>query len=294
MACYTPLTAYYAKDRNPSGKRSLVFDASKSFSGVPMEVACGQCIGCRLESAKQWATRCMHEKRLHRESAFLTLTYSDRYLPADGSLVKRDLQLFMKRLRRRKGDGIRFFACGEYGEETKRPHYHVLLLSTSFQDKRRWKSSNGTNELYVSAELKDIWSMGDHYIGDVTDKSCAYVARYCTKVVKGELAERHYMGREREFIVMSRRPGIGMEWYMKYGRESYMHDNCIVNGNVSKLPKYYDTKFECFDPQWLDMLKRERRRKAKLNKLDNTPERRRVRARFEELKLERFSKRNGQ
>lgn len=293
MACYTPLKAYFAKDRNPSGKRSLVFDASKSFSGVPMEVACGQCIGCRLERAKAWATRCMHEKKLHTESAFLTLTYSEKCLPAGGSLVKRDLQLFMKRLRLLRPNGIRFFACGEYGTETRRPHYHVLLLNTMFRDQKKWKRSNGTADLFVSAELKGLWSMGDHYLGEVNDKTCAYVARYCTKVVTGDNASNHYGKREKEFIVMSRRPGIGMEWYIRHGRESYMHDNCVVNGNVSKLPKYYDTKFECFDPQWMDMLKKERRRKAVLNKADNTPERRRVRARFDELKLERFSKRNG-
>ena len=137
MPCFGPLVAYYAAEVSESGKRRLVFDKRHSHSGVKIQLPCGQCIGCRLERSRQWAIRCMHEKSLYSLSSFLTLTYDDDHLPPNGTLVKRDFQLFMKRLRWEMGDGIRFFACGEYGDGNLRPHYHALLFNVDFPDKRK-------------------------------------------------------------------------------------------------------------------------------------------------------------
>lgn len=290
MPCYHPLTAYYGKDVNPAtGRRPLTFNRMDSHSGIPMQVPCGQCIGCRLERSRQWAVRCMHEKMMHEQSSFVTLTYDDKNLPADGGLVKRDLQLFMKRLRKKRDRGLRFFACGEYGEVTFRPHYHLLFFNTRFSDQKFYKNS-GDNPLYVSDELSELWPFGHNRIGEVTFESAAYVARYCLKKVTGESAVGHYGGRSPEFVLMSRRPGIGFGYYEKFGQQAYVHDNVIVNGVPVTPPRYYDTKYELVDAKRLERLKRKRRRLALKHKADRSPARMRVRERFEELKAARFKR----
>lgn len=219
----------------------------------------------------------MHEKRMHTASAFVTLTYDNKNLPANASLVKRDLQLFMKRYRKVAGNGIRFFACGEYGEQTHRPHYHLLLLNSDFTDKRLVKSGSEYN-LYASPQLSLLWTAGTHAIGDVTFESAAYVARYCMKKITGPKAADHYNGREPEFIVMSRRPGIGTAYLEKYASEMYTHDNVIVNGVPSSLPRFYDNKYAGTNDTCearLNLLKIARRRK--INRADTGTTRLRIR-----------------
>lgn len=263
MPCYGPLTAYYAGQRNPSGKRSLTFRKQGSYSGVEIQVPCGQCIGCKLERSRQWALRCLHESRSHNSSCFVTLTYEDSRLPAFSSLELGELQRFMKRLRKQRPPGLRFYACGEYGDLTLRPHYHVLLLNTSFPDMRKMSwglSAPSEHETFASAELSTLWPLGQSVIGQVTFESCAYVARYCTKVITGDGAEKHYGGRAREFCVMSRRPGIGLDWYTRYGSEWYKHDSVVVENREAGIPRYYDTKLKDSDPVLLSKLKRARRR----------------------------------
>lgn len=275
MPCYGPLQAFYPKAN--SGSNRLVFKKSDSETGIPISVPCGKCIGCKLEHSRQWALRCMHEKRLHTDSSFLTLTYDPAHLPSGGSLVKRDLQLFMKRLRKQFGEGVRFFACGEYGEKSLRPHYHVLLLNKDFNDKRPI-STGSEYTLYASKLLSQLWTSGSHAIGDVNFESAAYVARYCTKKITGPKAADHYKGRTPEFLVMSRRPGIGSGYLDKYKTELYTHDNCIINGVPSSLPRFYDTKYASLSDTCearLAVLKIARRRK--LNRADSGTTRLRIR-----------------
>ena len=123
----------------------------------PVELPCGRCIGCKLERARQWAVRCMHEAALHEANCFVTLTYEDDKLPPDGGLRPRDFVLFMKRLRKRYGNGIRFFHCGEYGEKFLRPHHHVLLFNHDWPDKRVCRTSKSGESLYSSGELESLW-----------------------------------------------------------------------------------------------------------------------------------------
>lgn len=286
MPCYAPLTGYYSRERTANGKRGIVFKVDLAFSGVPLRLPCGQCVGCRLEHSRQWAMRCMHEKRLHRDNVFVTLTYDDECLPDGGSLKKRDLQLFMKRLRKARGAGVRFYACGEYGENTSRPHYHAILFNCDFPDKKFYKNNKAGDPLYTSAELEKIWPLGLCTIGEVTFDSAAYVARYIMKKIKGDLAEDHYMRVDQygeifslvpEFTNMSRRPGVGRGWFDKYGAHAYAHDSVIVNGQEVRPPRYYDGLYESVDSKRLEKLKKVRRRKAAAGRKDNTPERRRVR-----------------
>ena len=118
MTCYHPIEAWRV---HGDTKLRFVFNNSLDVK-EHLYVPCGQCVGCRLERSRQWAIRCVHEAQMHRSNCFITLTYSPDFLPDPPSLNLRDFQLFMKRLRKRFGDGIRFFHCGEYGEQCGRPH----------------------------------------------------------------------------------------------------------------------------------------------------------------------------
>lgn len=280
MPCYGPLKGFYSAEVGKSGKRGIVFDVRRAHSPVPIAIPCGQCVGCKLEHSRQWAMRCLHEKKLHRENCFVTLTYDNDHLPEGGTLVKRDLQLFLKRLRKKCGSGIRFYACGEYGDVGSRPHYHVLLFNHNFSDRKVIRGSKPDKPLSTSADLDAVWQKGLSVIGEVTFESAAYVARYVMKKISGDRADEHYSrvddcGRIYrvlpEFTVMSRRPGIGLGWYRKFGKETFIHDSVVVNGHLVRPPRYYDTQLALTDPDRMAYLKSVRRQKAKLLKHDNTP-----------------------
>ena len=294
MPCYGPLPAYRSKEIGVSGKRGITVRRNASFSAVALQVPCGQCIGCRLEHARQWAVRCMHEKSLYSQSSFLTLTYDDEWLPEGGTLVKRHLQLFMKRLRKKYGVGLRFYASGEYGETTARAHYHVLLFNLDFADKKLYKRNGRGEPLYTSESLSSIWTYGRSLIGGVTFESCCYVAGYVVDKVTGERADRFYSRVTsdgvcyelvRPFSVMSRRPGIGTAWYEKYGAHAYEFDSVVIRGREVRPPRFYDGLHERVDKLGLARIKSKRKRRAIRKKSDNGSRRRRVKERIVLSKL---------
>lgn len=214
---------------------------------------CGQCMECRLAYSREWAIRISHEARMHERSAFLTLTYSPDTLPAYGQLLKRDLQLFFKRLRKRCGR-FRYVACGEYGERFRRPHFHVALFGIDFAGDRV-VYSNGVDgdQLYVSRVLSDVWGKSEfpfgHTIGSLTFESAAYIARYITKRITGvgcsplPLYSDPETGEivlpNSEFLVMSK--GIGKAWFREYFmKDVYPHARVITEqGSPAPVPRYY-------------------------------------------------------
>lgn len=298
MPCYHPITGYYSREIGKSGKRGITFQRSLSHSGAAIRLPCGRCVGCRLEKSRQWAMRILHEKKLHKENCFVTLTYDDAHLPAFGNLVKRDLQLFIKRLRNEYGAGIRFYGCGEYGDVNRRPHYHVVIFNYSPNDKTLYKRNKRGEPLYNSVSLSRIWSNGFVVIGDVTFDSAAYVARYVMKKQTGKNVHLYdvvngdgeIFRRNPEFAVMSRRPGVGLGWYKKYGKETYTHDNVIINGRKVRPPRYYDGKYEQENPVNFERLKKVRKRKAALQFKENLVDRRRVRERVQELNIKQLKR----
>ncbi len=276
MPCFKPLKGF----RSPSG--AIVFSRQQSI-GLEMTVPCGQCIGCRLERSRQWAVRCMHEASLHEDTCFITLTYSDEFLPRFGSLLMDDWQKFFKRLRKRCGK-VRFFGCGEYGEQFGRPHYHACLFGLDFADKVLWTSRGGHN-VFRSPLLESVWAYGQSEIGTLTFESAAYVARYCVKKVTGSRARAHYEcvdpgsgeigSRLPEFATMSRRPGIGSAWFEEFSPEVFPSDEVIVRGRSCKPPRFYDLLHKLEDPggyEGVVSLRRHSRRPE-----DETPARLRVR-----------------
>ena len=260
MSCFSPLTAWRGR-RQPNGKRAIVWkasDAEGSLVDAELRLPCGQCVGCRLERSRQWAMRCVHEASLYRRNCFVTLTFDDSHLPEGGSLSVETFQLFMKRLRKHAGAcKVRFFHCGEYGEQLGRPHYHACLFNWDFADKVLWQVREGV-PLYTSKRLMKLWPFGFSTIGDVTFESAAYVARYVMKKVTGVSGPAHYDGKKPEYVTMSRRPGIGKAWYLKFKSDVYPHDFLVMNGHKVRPPKFYDSQFELTDPQMFSTLKARR------------------------------------
>lgn len=257
----------------------MVFRASDGFTDRPINVPCGRCHGCRLEKSRQWAMRCLHEASLHSNNCFITLTYDDDHLPTDLSVNVHHFQKFMKRLRKRFGDGIRFFHCGEYGENLGRPHYHACLFNFDLPDRVLWSTREGLN-LYTSATLQELWPYGFSTVGDVTFESAAYVARYVMKKINGKDADEHYewyhpitgqvYRRASEYVTMSRRPGLGRGWLSKYLGDVYPHDQVVINGVVCKPPRFYDDIYDVLQPRDTQRIKALRIQNGKKHACDNT------------------------
>lgn len=255
LACYHPLRAVMVKAGSVSTISFKFDDVGKGIS-----LPCGRCIGCRLERARQWAVRIMHEAEFHAVNSFITLTYDDGHLPKGGSLDVRSCQLFLKRLRFELDPiRIRFFLCGEYGEATGRPHYHAIIFGYGFPDKVALADrKNGEHILYRSPLLERVWSFGISSVGSVTFDSANYVANYATKKVVGKDAGKHYGGRKPEFLLMSRRPGIGRAWIEKFTSDVYPSDEVIVKERACRPPRYYDQVLEAKSPLLSKALKDKR------------------------------------
>lgn len=290
MPCYRPVEGY----RSTNG--ALTFKRGPLSTGQLMKTSCGQCIGCRIRRSKEWAVRCVHESRMTTDNMFLTLTYDDEHMPVGRSVSRTVHQKFMKDLRRfarRKlnvRENIRFYMCGEYGADEYmqvpeaqkrlrlgpgRPHYHYLIFGLRFPDLEYWTTHRG-HHYYCSAMLEDIWQNGFSTIGNVTPETAAYTARYVLKKILGdeEQEDNHYRrlipetgeswAVEPEFCLMSLKPGIGAEWFSKYGQTDIYDsgDYVTINGKRYQTPRYYDKLLQDLDERELMRVKSARRKKA--------------------------------
>lgn len=274
MACYHPLRIFYTGRKTETGKsegivtqgfldRLLFEDAVKQRPGLKLEeckglesdafghayltnhedIPCGNCLGCKIEYAEQWATRLMLEAKDYAPNNwFLTLTYDDQHYPKDGKLSLHELQKFFKRLRKKYGEGLRIAHSGEYGTHTGRAHYHAIILGLKLTDLKRWNDT-----LQYSPDINKIWGKGNVMIGNVTHDSCAYVAKYTLK--------KH--DQPDSWFHTSRRPGIGAKYYQKHGEIFangciYHYDNKLIELSI---PKYYKRKFKEDDPETAEYLK---------------------------------------
>jgi len=196
----------------------------------------------------------MHESQAHGVSCFVTLTYSDAHLPPGATLVKRDLQLFFKRLRKSHAPfKIKYFAAGEYGDQTLRPHYHAIIFNYFPEDRVRL---DGHESLYRSPQLESLWRYGNVSFGLVSFASCSYVAHYTGKKVFGPAAGAHYGTRQPEFALMSK--GLASSWFEKYHADVYPSDEVISSGRQAKPPRFYDKLLERSNPELHQSIKRSR------------------------------------
>jgi hypothetical protein len=240
MACFHPIPAYR------DGDRIVFVDRGR---GDQLLLPCGQCVGCRLERSRQWATRCVHEAQMHDDNCFITLTYDDKHLPWDCGLHYPQFQRFMKRVRKAFGS-VRFYMCGEYGENTGRPHFHACLFGLDFPDRVLHSVGGSGFPLYTSELLSALWPYGFSSVADFSFETAAYTARYVMKKVNGQLAENHYQvvdadgeihSRSPEFCHMSLKPGIGALWFAKFGKTDVLpRDAVVINGHECSVPRYYD------------------------------------------------------
>lgn len=251
-----------------------------------IEIPCGKCLECRLDYARIWSNRCFLESLDHEKNCFITLTYNDDFIPQKDSvdpvsgeivryksLKKTDFQLFMKRLRQRLDVPIRYYSCGEYGEHTKRPHYHAIIFGWyPDEDDLVPVGKNGLGQiLWSSSLLTEVWHYGNNIVGDCTPESCSYVARYVQKKVNQNYDKLlKLMNVEPEFVLMSRRPGIGYNWIDK-NKKCYAtflsNYESKHDGSVKISPnRYFDTQLAKTDPNTLADIKENRKEFVKQKK----------------------------
>jgi len=251
-----------------------------------IDIPCQKCIGCRLDYSRQWANRCVLEAKQWEHNAFLTLTYDDEHIPHSTRIDKEtgevlpvqtlkpsDLTKFLKDLRRYyeyhfNHTNIRFYACGEYGTTTQRPHFHVIAFNLPIPDKKFLCTTNAGSKIYLSEIISKIWNKGIISVGEVTWDSCAYTARYVMKKIKGKEAKEIYadLGLEPEFTRMSRNPGIARDYYEEHKSDIYEYDEIIIPKKdkvvTIKPAKYYDKLFDIEDPELMAKIKEQRRKTA--------------------------------
>lgn len=159
----------------------------------------------------------------HEQNTFVTLTYDDENLPADGNLKTRDLTLFFKKLRKAiEPVKIRYYAVGEYGDESHRPHYHLALFG--YPNCLRGNSSYTryrSNCCENCDLIRDTWALGNVLLGDLTPHSAQYCAGYIIKKMATELVHTH---RTPEFQRMSNRPGLGLKAMSAVANTLKKHD----------------------------------------------------------------------
>lgn len=307
MSCYHPYIGLPTGELTENGKKKYFIRRGSSSRDALYElrvnqdavmIPCGQCIGCRLDYSRRWADRMMLELETQKKGIFLTLTYNndeahwtkfdENGFPEFATLDKRDCQLFMKSLRQHCSrdlgiDRIRFYLAGEYGDETHRPHYHAIIYGlglSDIKDNRPIGRNFQLDQYYTSPWLEEIWSHGHILFTDVSWKTCAYVARYVTKKVSGDLEYRYQERNQvKEFALMSRKPGIGAEWLDQHPDAlDFSSINLSTPQGAVKIPMphYYLNRLTVetiegkynplYNPEKYDIIKAERRKYA----YDNT------------------------
>lgn len=298
VPCYSPLEGY--RDPDTGG---IVFKRPLRAVVEDMSVACGQCLGCRLNYSSTWAMRIVHEAHDWPFNCFITLTYRDKcdatpdqfrqghYIPDDFSLSLDHFQRFMKRFRRRVDFPIRYFMCGEYGDKFLRPHYHACIFNFDFSDRRLFREDNGYR-LYTSPFLDRLWPYGFSTIGELNYTTAAYCSRYILKKITGVRAEEHYKrvftGDDNdqlvcgevywvrpEFVTMSRRPGIGRNFYDRFSSDFFPSDEVPVPGRgvFKKVPRYYQEVLREADPELFAEIQDRRQSFRAANEEEYTPAR---------------------
>lgn len=219
-------------------------------------VPCGYCISCLSNKRDAWSFRLEKEMAVSTSAMFVTLTYADNNKT---NLSKRDFQLFMKRLRKacakpqplrlsdflplggiippekdkvsqiaRKGPNLRYYAVGEYGTKTQRPHYHIILFNMPF------KAEHLIVNAWTDPETKQ--SLGFVKIGSVTSASIAYVTKYCIS------PKYNVTNRTIPFSLMSTKPPLGLNYFTEngnYHRETSRFYATSLGGKKTNLPRLY-------------------------------------------------------
>lgn len=270
IACLHPLVAMRKLDGSikvfgkfvPQDAISYTLNYATGEVENILKIPCGKCINCKMAYAKTWSVRSLLEAKMHDENWFITLTYDDYFVPWNGdvqTLEPVDFTLFMKRLRKHFGEGVRFYMCGEYGGKTLRPHYHMLAFNLSLLDLKFYSKSPMGDWYYTSDVLNKIWGKGQVIVGELAEQSASYTARYVQKKAYKNF-NFEQQGMKNEFTRMSRNPGIGGMYLDEYLDKIYDEDKIYMpNGQVVTPPRYFDKIAEQkgVDIEWIRAKRRQ-------------------------------------
>lgn len=238
MPCYHPIPAR----ETDVGPWVLYPELGTADAMVP----CMRCLGCRSSRQLDWTHRAVHEARSWRNNRFITLMYDDDHLPAYGELQPGHLTNFLKRLRAardrathditsNRSASIRYLACGEYGETTLRPHYHLCLFNAAFADERPY-----SEKLSSSGALDDLWTHGATKLAPFTAATAGYVAGYLTKRGRDTYVDRETgLELQRPFQRQSSRPALGRNWLEKNYDDLKLGFIVQPGGKKARIPRYY-------------------------------------------------------
>lgn len=241
MRCIRTIKAGYDK----SGS-SIIYSSKKmSLELAPFEFECRKCLPCRLKIGREKAIRALHETQMHKDNIFLTLTYRPENLSSD-RLCYPEFQDFMKRLLEHVNRNIicaenrihiPFMVTGEYGDKTKRPHWHVLLFNYRPDDAKLLRISDRGDRIYRSETIEQLWKNGFTEFGEITIDSASYVGRYAAKkLVHGSDQEHDY----HPVHNTSKKHVIGKSWIEKYYNQTFRHGYVTLpNGSRASIPRYY-------------------------------------------------------
>lgn len=305
MSCYKPLIRLYNPDDREQSGRVYSLARFSQLSGKQLKyedlmynpkvmlIPCGQCIGCRIRQREDWTTRIELEARDYPKERvwFITLTYDDDHVPGmivkTGEIMRKvqytwkpgekrpssvqillyeDIQKFLKRLRKAYRGKLRYFVAGEYGEQTARPHYHMILYGWEPTDLENLYKIHH-NGYYNSKWLANIWSMGQIQIAQAVPETYRYVAGYVTKKmyeIDGKKANAYYeLGQPKPFACMSLKPGLGDHYYQEHKAEIWRQGYIqCTNGKRAQIPRYYEKQMEAENPQRLWRIKQNRQKAA--------------------------------
>lgn len=249
--CINPRNVNYTI--RPDGKHNLIFNKPLNKSKPYFTLKCSKCLYCQQQYSKNWAVRLQLESLQHTESYFLTLTYDDEHLPRNNTLVKKDLQNFIKRYRRNleyhHDKKIRYFAAGEYGSRKGRAHYHLIIFGHKPDDLEFLKQTNKDEAIFTSNYISKLWKKGFISIGvNMTVDSLKYAAKYL-----GKMNDHNPITQIPPFNCQSTAPGIGAKYIATYklntGRkliieklntDHYETDGIYLSGKKYQPPKYFD------------------------------------------------------
>jgi hypothetical protein len=266
MTCTSPRLAY----KKTNGQFTMTPIGDTAAIAKSVAVPCGQCMSCRITHTRAWATRMVHEAYMYKgPSSFITLTYDDENLPSDGSLQPDHVQKFMKLLRKKIAPlKIRVYYVGEYGENTNRAHYHLILFGYMPEDRKPFSKGSKGDQLYTSEILSSIWKKGFVTIGEFNSTTAEYCAKYVTKAPIGKKAKENFaytdpqtgevIKRHPPFQRASNRPGLGTSFYEKHKDQMYALDFTVIDHVERPLPKAYDRKWQKENPLEFKLLKKKR------------------------------------
>lgn len=256
MPCYHPVEAWQTKEGDRLQWSPSFYPGIKQQR---LEIPCGKCLGCVAMRAQTWAIRAVHEAKSHKHNLFLTLTYDDEHLPDGGQLRPRDLTLFFKRVRK-AGYNVRYMACGEYGEQTLRPHYHAAVFGWNIPRDSyslgRGGYTSPTIRLHWTTELRDTrpgGSLGGHSVDRFTPERAHYIAKYSLKADKRNY-DNDGVYRQPPYLTASRRPAIGKNWLLKYANDLVYGYLVMNEGHKSAIPRYYKKLLKQSNPELLKQI----------------------------------------